>query len=207
MKKICIVTGYDSNYHELVKVSLPNYIEYCNIHSVDLHISKKNSDVHVHYGWNKFHILKEILPNYDWVIWMDADCVFVNKQKDIRSLIDENYSLIIGNNTNPPDWYTEDTSYIENGVFLLKNDHIGSLILDRCLSGEKINHPWVDQYKMIIELKDEILNKHVKKIELKEINGIHNLNFKKEEIFIYHCAGGNTISISDKIELMKNKLN
>lgn len=206
MKNICIVTGYDKNYKEIAKVSLPNFVEYCEIHSIDLHISKKNINPNIHYGWNKFQILKEILPNYDWVIWIDSDCVFVNKSRDIRDLIDENYSLIIGNNINPPDWYTEDDCYIENGVFLLKNNDIGNLILDRCLSKPTFNHPWVDQYKMIVELSHSLFNKHIKKIDLKEINGIHNMNFKRDEIFIYHCAGGNTISISDKIQLLKNNI-
>lgn len=204
MKKICIVTGYDDNYNEIVSISLPNFIEYCDKHNIDLHISKKNLNRNMHYGWNKFSILKEILPIYDWLVWIDADCVFVDKQRDIRDLIDEDYSIIIGNNVNSPDWYLDDKSHIENGVFLLKNNEVGFLILDRCLSEPKINHPWEDQYKMIVELRNEFFKTHVKKIDLKQINGIHNMNFKKEELFIYHCAGGNTISVSKKAELLRS---
>jgi len=208
MKNICIITGSDKNYSEIAKITIPNFLEYCNIHSIDLHISTKNLNSNIHWGWNKYFIIKQIINKYEWIVWIDIDCLFINTKKDIRQLIDDNYSLIIGNNYVIPNWYTEDNSYIENGVFLLKNDEISNKMLDRFLSDNiSYTHPWVDQYKMIVELKNniEFVDK-VKKIDMIDINATEQFNYKKEEIFIYHCAGGENYNVVERIKLLKSKL-
>lgn len=208
MKNVCLITGFNQEYHEISKITIPNFVEYSNIHSIDLHISTKNLNPNIHWGWNKFHIIKEIINQYSWIVWIDIDCLFINKTKDIRELIDDDYSLVIGNNHITPNWYTEDVSYIENGVFLLKNDDVGNKMLNQFLSEPKFyTHPWVDQYKMIVELRSnaEFINK-VKKLDLIKINATEQFNYKKDEIFIYHCAGGETYNVSQRVELLKSKL-
>lgn len=208
MTDICLITGFNQEYHEISKITIPNFVEYCNIHSIDLHISTKNTNKNLHWGWNKFNIIKQVISQYDWVFWIDIDCLFINKQKDIRELIDDSYSLIIGNNTIVPCWYTEDSSYIENGVFLLKNDSVGNEMLNKFSSGIEYNsHPWPEQYKMIVEIRnDSKFTELTKKIDLKEINATEQFNYKKEEIFIYHCAGGENYNVSQRINLLKSKL-
>lgn len=202
MKDICLVTGFNDLYYDIAKNSIPNFLNYCNIHNVDLHISTKNYyNEKYNWGWNKYKIIDNVIDSYEWILWIDIDCLFVDRKKDIRSLIDNNYSLIIGENKNAPDWYVEDKSYIENGVFLIKNDNFGKNMLNRFMT-DPIDHPWHDQYKMILELRNnEIFNKRTKKLDLIEINAIDGI--VNDSCFIYHCAGGSSKTIVEKIELIK----
>lgn len=204
MKNICLITGFNQEYHEISKITIPNFIEYCNIHSIDLHISTKDLNPNIHWGWNKYYVINEILSQYDWIIWIDVDCLFIDKKISLRDYIDDDYSLILGENKNPPFWYTEDKSYIENGVFLLKSDEYGKKMLD-CFMDGYVEHPWYDQYKMILELrKNEWIRNKTKKLDLIKINAIDDLKFKKEDMFIYHCSGGSSKTISEKIQLLKH---
>lgn len=205
MKNLCVVTGFNTTYYDISNITIPNFVEYCNKHNLDLHISTKSYvDERYNWGWNKYHIISKIINNYDWIAWVDIDCLFINKNKDIRSLIDDQYSLIIGENKNAPDWYTEDTCYIENGVFLLKNNLFGKMML-KDFSNGMIDHPWHDQYKMIKCIKnDNVYNQKTKRLNLIDINAIDDFKFKKENIFIYHVAGGSSKTLQQKVELLKS---
>ena len=202
-RKLCVVTGFDDKYHELAKISIPNYLNYVNRHNLDLHISTQNFNSNIHWGWNKYYIISKIISQYDWVVWIDIDCLFINKKVSLRDYIDDSYSLILGENKNPPFWYTEEKTYIENGVFLLKNDEYGKSMLNLFMDGF-IDHPWHDQYKMIIELrKNEWMKNKTKKLDLIKINAIDDYKFKKEDMFIYHCSGGSSKTLQEKIQLLK----
>lgn len=212
MKNLCIVTGFNKAYHDIANITIPNFVEYCNIHNIDLHISTKSYvDEKHNWGWNKYGIISNIINNYDWIAWVDIDCLFINKNKDLRNLIDDNYSLVIGENRRPPDWYTEDISYVENGVFLLRNDSLGKEML-KDFSSEIIEHPWHDQYKMIKCLKNnQFYNEKTKRVYYMDINAIDYhidcFSVKKEDVFIYHVAGGSSVPFNRKIELLKKYKN
>jgi len=205
MKDLCLVTGFNCQYYDIATITLPNFIDYANKHNIDIHISTKNLYEKYNWTWNKYHIINDVILNYKWILWIDIDCLFINKNKNIKNIIDENYSLILSENKNVPQWYTEDTSYIENGVFLLKNDTIGRDMLNYFIKDSApVDHPWHDQYKMIVGLRtNSILNEKTKKLPLIELNAIDDYNFKKEDMFIYHVAGGSSKTLNEKINLLK----
>lgn len=203
MKDLCLVTGFNKEYYNIAEITIPNFIEYSVKNNIDLHISTKNLYDKYNWGWNKYHIINDVLLSYKWILWVDIDCLFINKEKNIKSIIDENYSLILSENKNAPPWYTEDSSYIENGVFLLKNDLTGRAMLDHFMT-DPIEHPWHDQYKMILTLRNNAtFNQRTKRLQLYELNAIDEYQFKKEEIFIYHVAGGSSKTLTEKINLLK----
>lgn len=204
MKKICIATGFNKLYYDIASITIPNFLDYCSKHNIDLHISTKSYVPEIYnWSWNKYSIISNIIDKYDWIVWVDIDCLFINKDKNLCSLIDDNYSLIVGENKNPPYWYTEDVNYIENGVFLIKNDLFGKMML-RDFKNGFIDHPWHDQYKMIRCLRNNnIYNTKTKRLDLIDINAIDDFKFKKENVFIYHVAGGSSKTLQQKIELLK----
>ncbi len=215
--KFCVVTSCDEKYSVISKLTHPNILQYCNKFGIDFY---KNSVDYVQgnvgWVWNRGQAIKTVLSQYDWVIWMDSDCLFMDFNVDIRTFIDDKYSLVIGENNNPPCWWKEPT-HIECGVFLLRNDDVGHRLIDRSFSTDRIlwdkqhKHPWHEQYSMIRTIKGDmemqskvklinmdLINYHQYKIDNGEIN---------DNIFIYHCAGGERYTIEKRMQLLSDKLN
>lgn len=207
-RKLCVVTGFDDKYHELAKISIPNYLNYVNRHNLDLHISTQNVYPKVgtnYWSPNRHHIIKSILPKYDWILWVDIDCLFIKQSFNVCDLIDDKYNFILGINRNPPFWYTEDTSYLELGIFLMKNDPISFEMLD-IFSSEVVDHPWHDQYLVIKTLKENKMYDDVtKKLDLIHINSMYCCNHDIKDTFIFHVAGGSSISFEERIKIMMEK--
>ena len=87
MKNICIVTGFNKLYYDIANITIPNFLQYCNYHNMDLHISTKNYvDERYNWGWNKYHIISDVIDNYDWIVWVDIDCLFINKNNKLQSI-------------------------------------------------------------------------------------------------------------------------
>ena len=207
-RKLCVVTGFDDKYHELAKISIPNYLNYVNRHNLDLHISTQNVYPKVgtnYWSPNRHHIIKSILPKYDWILWVDIDCLFIKQSFNVCDLIDDKYNFILGINRNPPFWYTEDTSYLELGTFLMKNDPMSFKMLD-IFSSEVVDHPWHDQYLVIKTLREnKVYDDATKKLELIQINSMYNYNQSIKDMFIFHVAGGDSIPLHRRIEIMTEK--
>jgi len=104
MKHIAIITSYtDSikwgNYGKCDYCDLCsfNHHEYANKHGYS-YIKKivYNEDYKDwHPTWIKIDVIKTYLPIFDYVVWIDADAVFVNQDLTIESLIEENIDLIL----------------------------------------------------------------------------------------------------------------
>lgn len=204
--KFCIVTGFDKTYSEIANISIPNYLKYANRHNFDLHISTQNVyPIGVHWSPNRYHIIKSILPQYDWILWVDIDCLFIKHSFNACDLIDNKYNFILGINRESPDWYTEDTSYLELGTFFMKNDPMSFKMLDT-FSSEVVDHPWHDQYLVIKTLREnKEYDQSTKKLELSQINSMYNYPQDIKDIFIFHVAGGSTIQLNKRIEIMTEK--
>ena len=207
-RKLCVVTGFDDKYHELAKISIPNYLNYVNRHNLDLHISTQNVYPKIgtnYWSPNRHHIIKSILPKYDWILWVDIDCLFIKQSFNVCDLIDDKYNFILGINRNPPFWYTEDTSYLELGTFLMKNDPMSFKMLD-IFSSEVVDHPWHDQYLVIKTLREnKMYDDATKKLELIQINSMYCCDHDIKDTFIFHVAGGPSISFEKRIEIMTEK--
>jgi hypothetical protein len=189
---------------------------YCSKYGLDFY--KSGIDYvngQVKWVWNRGRAIKTVISQYDWIVWIDSDCLFMDFTKDIRSFIDDSYSLIIGENDNPPCWWKEPT-HIECGVFFLKNDAVGNGILEKTFSEERMladkqkSHPWHEQYSLICTIQnDKEIRSRVKMLNMDEIN-YHQYKLdsgkKNDNMFIYHCAGGERYSITDRVKLLQEKL-
>jgi len=102
--KICILTSYTDyirwdNYGkcDYGNFASLNHHEYSNKHGYSYvkEIVKNEDYINWHPTWIKIDVLKKYLPLYDYIVWIDADAVFVNQDITIENLIDGNVDLVI----------------------------------------------------------------------------------------------------------------
>jgi hypothetical protein len=104
MKRICIITSYTDHirwddygkcdYGDFASL---NHHEYSNKHGYSYikEIVKNDDYIDWHPTWIKIEVLKKYLPLYDYIVWIDADAVFVNQDIKIEDFIDGNIDLVI----------------------------------------------------------------------------------------------------------------
>lgn len=104
MKRICILTSYTDhirwdNYGkcDYGDYASLNHHEYSNKHGYSYikEIVKNDDYTNWHPTWIKIDVLKKYLPLYDYVVWIDADAVFVNQDIKIEDLISDGIDLVI----------------------------------------------------------------------------------------------------------------
>jgi hypothetical protein len=104
MKKICILTSYTDhirwdNYGkcDYGDLSSTNHLEYANKHGYS-YIKQIVSDSDYsdwHPTWIKIDILIKTLPLFDYVVWIDADAIFVNNEIKIEDFIQDDIDLVL----------------------------------------------------------------------------------------------------------------
>lgn len=112
--KIAIVSLYTNEIEDIVKLTASNQKKYADINGYD-YILYKGRLSNRHPAWDKILAVKETLPNYDYVIWVDSDCIFKNFETKIEDIILDGYSGFFGKDP-------IDGIYVNTGVFILKND-------------------------------------------------------------------------------------
>lgn len=114
-KKIAIVTLYDKNYFEFAKYSVPNKLQYANIHKYDLICFEGVLDPNRTAHWSKIKAIQYALNDYDWVWWIDIDSIVMNFDIKLESIIDENYDMIFTSNEH---------SFLSNGSSFFKSSEL-----------------------------------------------------------------------------------
>jgi len=104
MKHIGIITSYTDhirwdNYGkcDYGDFSSLNHHEYANKHGYSYikKIVKNNDYQNWHPTWIKIDVLKTYLPLFEYLVWIDADAVFVNQDVKIEDLISDDIDLIL----------------------------------------------------------------------------------------------------------------
>lgn len=103
-KNICILTSYTDhirwdNYGkcDYCDYASNNHHEYANLHGYS-YLKKIVKDVDYkdwHPTWIKIDVLRNFLPLFDYVVWIDADAVFYDKGIKIESFIEDEVDLVI----------------------------------------------------------------------------------------------------------------
>lgn len=117
---------------------------YCSYHGYDLQVIKQSLDPERAPAWSKIKLLQNILPNYDWVFWSDADSIIKNLNIPLTQFIDEDFSFIV----------TKDARAMNTGEFLIKNTPTMLKLLHEIY--EEIDHTklkgW-EQFALLAHLK------------------------------------------------------
>lgn len=136
-KDICVLVSYDDNYAKLAEYSVfGNIKKYCEKHGYSLHIDRQqNLDNNRVPMWQKIKVSHDVLKGseYKWLFFIDTDCLIMNSNIKLESLIDDNYSFIIPQHNikaeDNPITVIPGVQNVITSQFFVKNDNDGLAIL------------------------------------------------------------------------------
>lgn len=85
-KDILVLSCATDNLQYSYKTEI-NHKEYCNRHGYSYEMVRDSFWGDVHPAWSKLKFTHERLPHYKWVMWVDADAVFVNQNKKVEKFL------------------------------------------------------------------------------------------------------------------------
>jgi hypothetical protein len=229
MKKIAILTCFtnyirwdDYGKCDYGNLSSINHNEYSYRHNYTYikEIIQNEDFPDWHPTWIKIHVIKKYLPLFDYVVWIDADAVFVNQQISIESLIEShNVDLII-----PKQEFDQAAGQMwtntTTGFMVWKNSEWSERVLNELWDNpqdfkteffheqsrlDEILQPLFENKKghYILDTLIEFLNAPLVFNNVKVLPVSYHRYFEDGEIkYVYH-AGGNT---GTKLERLKSIL-
>jgi len=230
MKHICIITSYTNHirwdnygkcdYGDFASL---NHHEYANKHGYSYVKKIVNNDDYKdwHPTWIKIDVLKTYLPIFDYVVWIDADAVFVNQDIKIEEFITDDVDLVIPKlevDKNTGNVWTNTTT----GFMIWKNSEWSKKVLnDLWNSPNQYRFDFFHEQSRLDEILkskfeltggENLLNKDIMDLEkptkldnIKIIPYSYHRYWEDGEIkFVYH-AGGNTGTKLNRIENILKK--
>ena len=174
--KFAVLTSCDKNFSELQEITSPNVRSYCEKHGYDCKIKK---------------VLSAFDDGYDYVFWIDADAIFVNKNIKLEDFIEENKLFYFSCN-----W-----SALNAGVFMMKNTEFNKDFLNKVWNYNcDVFNKWWEQLAIIDLLESD----HYPENLIKELpSNIFNSEEYWSGCFVYHMIGE---AYSDRLKKFRNIL-
>uniref|UniRef100_A0A6C0F6A1 Nucleotide-diphospho-sugar transferase domain-containing protein n=1 Tax=viral metagenome TaxID=1070528 RepID=A0A6C0F6A1_9ZZZZ len=126
---ICVVT-YESRNLNYKNCFRKNHETYCNHHKYK-YIAFDNYDANYPVYWMKVKIVYDLLSQYEWVIWIDSDAMFIDK--NIKFPLDSKHTFIISQDKP----HHKRPSKINTGVFAVQS----------CPDGFDFMNKWIELFK------------------------------------------------------------
>jgi len=133
---IGVLVSFNDAYADMARVSVFENIEhYCKLHGYTLHVDRQQSERMTRFAaWNKVIACIEALPLYDWLFYIDVDCIIMDHTKPLEVFIDDYYSFIVPAHNvravDTPVLNEMGTDCVITSQFLVRNDEIGMAILE-----------------------------------------------------------------------------
>jgi len=184
------------------------------MHGYDLHIDYQEKFSNGKPAqWQKIRAARELLETnkYDWVFYLDTDCIIMNPDIKLESFIDDDCSFIVPRHSiEAVDTPTSEGNIISS-QFFVKNDEFGKAILDEIWLAEgndKVNQFDYEGRQIRILINNGKYKNRIKLVEEKRLNRFWYFNnpfmvFKFKGInenvwqkgdFIVHVTGYETES-------------
>ncbi len=227
--KICIITAYSKTNQwtttgtcDYASIATKNHIDYCNKHNYT-YISEVwdlGEYGTWHPTWVKIFMLQKYINNYDYIVWIDADAIFYNKDVKIEELIlDNSIDLIVPKLEKDLEFH-KITSAITTGFIILKNSFwcknlLGSMLENKNNSDEYYHEQTVLDdflkkfyYDECPNLKNNltedlqqitIIKKNVAVLSIE----YHRCKLEGKIKYIYHAGGDSTTKYSRLLEAVK----
>ena len=215
MYNILLLTGFTKNVLwdnygdcDYGKLSAKNHLNYALKHGYNFHceiiqefLPDRNQT------WHKINLIKKYLQNYDYVVWIDADAVFIKDDIKLEEFISLDIDLILPKmqidkrtgsqltetSTGFMIWKNSDWSIdLLNDIWNNPGDYTYGCFHEQSLLDEKISIKNESTFKTFNNIK-VISEKY------------HNTDSDIESDFIYH-AGGNTHTKFSRVKDQLNKL-
>jgi len=172
-------------YKIYTKYSRLNKIYYCEKHGYDFIEDDTVYDSAKTIPWSKINLILKYIDNYDYICWIDADMLIMNKEITIESLIKKyNKDIICGS----------DHIMINTGVLIVKNNEFSKQFLKQVYENREYepesnpkygNH---EQGSFIYLFDNNVLNsqEHIVSTPPHEMNSYWYYYFNGH--FIFHFA-------------------
>ena len=117
--KICICTYFTPDYTIGYKTEEINR-EYCEKRGYDFKVIHNihHTTRNLHPAWSKLPHICDILPDYDYVVWIDADAFFCNHDKKIEDWFTDK-DVTVG--IDPGDYVPGYEFRVNTGLMIVKN--------------------------------------------------------------------------------------
>lgn len=189
-KKICFLVSFDKNYEKIAEISVfDNISKYCKLHGYHLWIDRQENLQHNRGSqWNKIYVAKQILEttDFDWVYFMDSDCLIMNTSKKLEEYLTEDYSFIVpSHNMEPidtPVLNTQGDYQVITSHFFVKNNEIGRRIINDIWDAKEwplamsMNEFDYEQRQTRITINKPEFQNHVKVLGHTELNRFWFIN-------------------------------
>lgn len=120
--KIAVLQYFDDTFAPLIELSGPTHERYCKRHGYEYIGLKAADHGDRHPCWTKIRSLRAVLPNYDWVLYLDADALITNHDScvtDITNFMGDRVMAIC-----------DDANGKNAGVLLVRNAPASLVLLD-----------------------------------------------------------------------------
>jgi len=204
-KKIAVVTYEDRMDNEYYRIHKYNVKQYCDRNEYSYFKNEFDNQECASKSpyWYKIEQCMRVLQSdqYDYVLWMDSDAVFVNLENRIEKFLDMKFDIFIG----VDNYYSLFQNNLCAGVFIIKSSDIGKSFLRECLNtfdckqcfkkdNKTLNGPWAQgkcyEQGVMSRLIKRKYNDSCLVWNSQIVQNGHSLNKVNPNVeFIYHCAG------------------
>jgi hypothetical protein len=141
------------DYVDLLRISSVTFRAYAERYGYDLFLSTDWLAPDRAPAWSKVLLVRRLLDEYDEVLWVDADAIFVDISKDIGDLIKDGKDLYLVEHV----WEGGQKRSANSGVFLIRSSDWSRRLLDDLWSAEQfVNHPWWENAALLDMLGYEL---------------------------------------------------
>lgn len=160
--KICLTTGGDGSMRERESLALRGLAEYAEQHGYCYHQAVFKPDPERAVQFSKLTTLLELLdmPDYDWLVWLDSDCVITAPERPLDKII-ETWSTPATNCIVAQDWHGMCTC-----VVMLRNCEWSRQFLECCLFMGTMNIDSSEQDQSCFKFFHKFTPKHIWRFSL-----------------------------------------
>jgi len=96
--KITLLDAHDERYEGYWRLIEAERQDYCARHGYELACYRfdRLDPPERQPNWGRVPAILHHLPNCDWLMYLDTDCVIMNPDVGVESFIDEQYNLVVG---------------------------------------------------------------------------------------------------------------
>lgn len=146
----CAICSLATGRHcELLAESAPTLYAYGRIHGWNVILSSEDLSEGRPASWAKIQLMLELLRQHDYVLWVDADALVVDLDRDLLAEVadDELHDVWLASHPQQRD----DAATVPNaGVFLARSSPFAQLLLEAMWSAEQfVEHNWWENAALI----------------------------------------------------------
>jgi len=200
---------YGPTFKEIGESTRPSKEDYCKTHGYDFYLKDNNFDYSERIHFERIDIFLNKINDYDWIWYLDADCMIMNHTIRLENLIDDNYDVIISRVSNK-----EQNIQINNGSILIKRSEWSINFLKYISSCKQyFTHCWASQQAIIDYINIthiEEAKKHIKLVHPRFFNSYYHQWYPDQSFqmgdFVLHPAGSSNSYREILINEMKDKI-